>query len=259
VWLLVVLIIGVALGRVQNKFRDDGKVDPFSRLIQSMVNGPSSALDRSLTNSSNFFGSIGDGARLREQNARLSEELNAMRLYGDRERAWIIERAELRKLAALPAIPGRTPLPAVVLNFQLRENRMTISVGSRDGVEPNMPVLAGGGLVGVIQTVSPTSSQMNLITSPQLRVGVRILREPPELGIIRGDGFTKLNVEYMSSNSRTEVGDRVVTSGFGERIPAGIPVGQIVSIQREQEFGSRRATVVPDVTVGAVREVVVLR
>jgi cell shape-determining protein MreC len=63
----------------------------------------------------------------------------------------------------------------------------------------------------------------------------------------------------MDIQSNVQVGDRVVTSGYSEFIPAGIPIGRVVQIHNDLEFGTKRCQVFPNVQIGDVREVAILR
>jgi len=51
----------------------------------------------------------------------------------------------------------------------------------------------------------------------------------------------------------------VTTAGFSEKIPRAIPIGRVVQKAHDREFGVVRAQVFPNVQIGEVQEVIVLR
>ena len=78
-------------------------------------------------------------------------------------------------------------------------------------------------------------------------------------GLMHGEAPDRLTVEFLDMNAPIDIGDLVVTSGFSELIPRDIPIGRIVQVYKDDEFGTRVAQVFPAVSLGRVREVVVLR
>ena len=72
---------------------------------------------------------------------------------------------------------------------------ITINRGYLDGVRQEMVVTTGRGLVGMISTVSPHSSQVLLITDPRLPVSAMIqrTRDPVTVGIV-AVSYTHLDV-----------------------------------------------------------------
>lgn len=200
------------------------------------------------------------GARaLAAENASLRSQLAALRLYTQRERILLQEVDSLRKAIGLKGVGSRTRVPADIVGYYPHERRITLSVGRASGVRAGMPVVAGTGLLGVVHTVDAKTCQANLVWSPQVTVGAMVDRQPPEAGLLRGESPDALILDFLEGASKVEVGDWVVTSGFSEVIPRGIPIGRVVRMDNEPDFGKRRARVSPSVNLGSLREVFVLR
>jgi len=165
----------------------------------------------------------------------------------------------LRSLNDLPPVGGRNKVFATVTGYFALENRITISAGADRGLRAGLPVLTAEGLVGIIQTVDKGSSQVSLLTDPNRKVGALVInRDPPPLGIIRGENQALL-ILTVDSTSPVENGDTVSTSGFSDRIPRGIPIGKVNQVYSDPTTGSKRVEVFPNVALGNVREVVVLK
>lgn len=102
--------------------------------------------------------------------------------------------------------------------------------GSEAGIREGMPVVTGAGLVGRITLVTPGRSQVQLVTDPDFRVGVRVV-ETQELGTARGRGAGRslLVDTNINPDLGVEEGALLTTSGADRSaFPPSIPVGEVV-------------------------------
>jgi rod shape-determining protein MreC len=171
---------------------------------------------------------------LRRENSALKAERlqNNVRLQKLAELS--AENTRLRGLLNTPLIiDGRMMISEIIgtdpdpLRFILVINR-----GLTDGVFVGQMVLDDKGVVGQVLDVSAHSARILLICDKENAVSVRIERTGMR-GIAAGTGDSgRLSLEYVPNTADVKVGDRVFTSGLGERFPAGYPVGVISAIQR---------------------------
>ncbi len=137
-----------------------------------------------------------------------------------------------------------------------------IDLGSRDGVQTNMPALSPEGfLIGKISSVGLYKSRIILIGDPNCRVSARVENPAHDIGVLGAGGpldNSLVTLGYLSGGANLKSGQGVVTSGEGGIFPAGIPVGQIVDVQ-QVEFGLyTEARVKLDANLGALEQVWVL-
>jgi rod shape-determining protein MreC len=137
-------------------------------------------------------------------------------------------------------VPWKLKLARVVLRDPANWWRtVQIDLGSRDGIRENMAVLTPEGLVGRIQSVSLTRSQVVLVGDPNCKVSARVNNQTRDDGIIGASGpFDASLVEFthLERNANVKAGQEVVTSGNGGIFTNGIPIGKIVDV-RPAEFG----------------------
>jgi len=177
----------------------------------------------------------------------------------ERESVLLTDQVDrLRRTVGLPNY-GRKRVFAEVIGFFDYDNRLTIGVGADKGIAPGMPVVSSTGLVGLVQTVDKKRSQVQLISSPTLKIGVMIEGSDAVVGLLRGENASRLIWEVIDENAPLKVGDYVCTSGYGEMIPRGIRVGRVVEIMKDTEYGATRVFVVPSVKLIGVQEVLVLK
>jgi rod shape-determining protein MreC len=178
---------------------------------------------------------------LLKQNEQLRQENEQFRVQAMRLEGVERENARLRELLGWqPLQPWKLKLARVVLREPANWWRnVVIDLGSRDGVQVNMPVLTPEGLVGRVSNVWLTRSQVVLLGDPGCKVAVRVDSQTRDTGIIGPGGpLNKDLVElgYLSKASNLKPGQRVKTSGEGGVFPKGIPVGTILDWQ-QVEYG----------------------
>lgn len=250
--------LGFGLGQVQNFARESGKTDLFGRAVRAVASPPTRATNASLAWVGDLFAGVRDAKRLRQENDRLRAVEEAYKRYQVDYDALYDKYSALRAEVDYPLPTQRQRVFARIVEFMPFQNRVTIDRGGEHGIEPHTAVICAKGLVGLVDTVSARSSQVLLVTSPALRVPVKVLGEPDVPGLSRGETSKRLVIELFESEE-VHTGQMVVTSGFSRLVPAGIPVGTVIDSRDDPQFGVRRVFVHPSVDIGEVSEVVVVR
>lgn len=183
-----------------------------------------------------------------ELRARLAE-LEEARQENERLRA-LVDFAEERKFAKLGAEVIRRPV-------SIWEGVIVIDRGSDDGVEPGMPVIAAQGLVGQVADVSSNSATVRLISDQQSGVSV-IVQSTRTPGVVRGSVDGSLSLDFVDRAYLPVAGDVVITSGLGGVYPAGIVVGDVISVDDRHGELYPRIEVASRVPIGSIEEVFVL-
>lgn len=122
---------------------------------------------------------------------------------------------------------------------------VVLNKGVQDGVQVGQTVIDENGILGQIINVYPNTSRLLLITDEQQSVAVTIKRTG-QRAIVTGKGIpTALSLDYVFKTSDVRVGDELVSSGLGGRIPAGYRVGRVAHIQDAQAANFRSIDVTP--------------
>lgn len=120
---------------------------------------------------------------------------------------------------------------------------ITIDVGKADGIEVGMAVVSSGAMIGKIERVYDQSSDVFLVSDPEFRV-LAMTQDGRAKGIVRGQLGSGLRMEQIAQNEVIDVGEYVMTAG-SERVPKGLPVGTIESIDRSDNEIFQAANVKP--------------
>jgi rod shape-determining protein MreC len=163
------------------------------------------------------------------ENRRLKAELAQDRSLHDQLDALRLENARFRALMGIRTDP---PLPMVAARTVSEArgpfaNTMLADVGAERGVTEGNPVVTEHGLVGRVVGVSGSVSRVLMLTDPESRTPVLIVRTNGR-AILSGDGGPAPKLDYIRASSQLKEGDRILTSGDGGVIPRGLPVGTVV-------------------------------
>ncbi|MCS7023291.1 MAG: rod shape-determining protein MreC [Bryobacteraceae bacterium] len=201
-------------------------VTPLARLIE-MVRGSTTGFVR------DYFILL----NAREENQRLKEELQRIKLENHFLRSELSTAERARALAAFQErIPSRTIGARIIANSTGANSKVVyIDRGSVSGVRPGMGVITPDGIVGKIIAVYPTASQVMLITDPSFAAGV-ISEKARVHGTLKGQGHGTLIMDYVPTELRVEVGEKIFTSGDDRIFPKGLPVGEVKLVRPGRAF-----------------------
>lgn len=253
----VLLVLAIALGQFQNRARASGTSDPISSLTRKLVTPGVAMIDSAKAGTDAFWAHAVNASKSEIELRRLKQLEATYKVYAQTVEALRGEIDQLRKLAGMPNF-GRDRVPARITGYYPNENRITLSAGEHQGIKVGMPVVSAQGLVGIVQTVESDKSQLLTVTSPVVRYGATVVRDLGVPGLMKGQTPTRLVLDVLDTG-KIEVGDSVVTSGFSNRIPRGIPVGTVAEVVPDPSYGTRRVFVAPHVQIGPTLEVWILK
>jgi len=150
-----------------------------------------------------------------------------------------IAKAQLQQLLELVGIPfvGDTPRVHARVSYSGVGNfgeTIELDKGSSSGIERNMPVITGKGLIGKVVEVSDNRCVISLITSGNFKIGFSVVGTPA-VGIAQGTGSDGvLRGANLDARQAVSVGQIVVTSGLsGSPYPPNIPIGTIIALRTD--------------------------
>ena len=141
------------------------------------------------------------------------------------------DNIRLRKILSLQESSNNERILAAVISRKTGSwwRQIILNKGSRDGVEIGNIVLGPGGLLGIVKNTSLFTSSVNLITSPESKLGVWVDRiQINGLLVGLGDDFPSLIL--YSKDADIKVGDFVSSSPASTLLPPNIPIGIVQSI-----------------------------
>lgn len=198
---------------------------------------------------------INEGLTLR--NFYLERQVNQLsRLYGEATGdTAAADREELEALNRYKLIPAKV----VSNSLDKVDNLITINRGRVDGVETDMGVACGRGVVGVVYLVSDHYSVVLPVLNSKSRISCAI-RGRGYFGYLQwsgGDPATAY-VEDIPRHARFKRGDWVETNGYSSIFPPGVLVGKIEQVYNSRDGLSYRLKVRLATDFGNLRDVCVI-
>jgi len=204
-----------------------------------------------------LFGWFGDTARAKKERDQLKAQRDRLLEEVAGYRAALLENRQLYNLLQVDdnglqdyekrtvRIIGRPP-------NNLVSDRLQVNAGSGDGVHVGDAVLADGGLVGHVSTVTSGVSFVTLITDPSSTVAVKVLDDAGDFGLLKpsvGDPLDLL-AQLLPRRARIRLNDIVVTAGFrtsrlDSLYPPNVPVGRVTKADPEELQSQQQVHVSP--------------
>lgn len=261
--IIVVGIIGFSLRERTNLTVIEDFVHDAVGWTQNIVNKPIAFLDN-----------LGDNVK---EIKHVYEENQVLREHIDQLRQLEYENQELRKeITELNAALEKTESD-FLMNFQsiqasvIAKNKdqwskqVTINKGTEHGVEPNMAVITGKGMIGKVQSSSPFTSTVLLLNGFDRtnRISVNVDLEDEETdasGFIVGydEEKNQLIMELNERNDKIKEGQFVFSSGMGGLFPKGLEIGTITEVTPDKYQLTQLAYVEPSADLNEIHHVIVI-
>lgn len=143
-------------------------------------------------------------------------------------------------------------------------NTITINKGSYNGVEKDMVVINGQGLIGKVIRTTTFTSDVRLITTSNTnnKISVMVSNGDYSLyGLINSYDYEDnlLEVEGISNTKDVNIGDYVYTSGLGGVFPSGILIGKVSAITTDSYDLAKIIKVTPSIEFTDINYVSILK
>jgi rod shape-determining protein MreC len=259
---IAVAILCFALMFLSYQFGDE--LSPFKAAVGNIISPMQKGINTVGHSVFNGFEKIASLNKLEEENTRLKEENNVLSYEN---KILLQDKYELdrfrdlykldKKYADYPKVAARV-ISADPNNWF---NTFTIDKGSDDGIAVDMNVIAGNGLVGIIETVGKNHSIVRSIIDDSSSVSGMFLKTS-DICVVKGD-LEKLEkgvlpVELIKKDADIYDGYEVVTSNISPKYLQGILIGYISNITLDSNNLSKTADLTPAVDFENLQEVLII-
>lgn len=156
---------------------------------------------------------------------------------GGMQRLAALEDENRRLRALLDATAGRDFdfrfAELVQVSLDPYSHQVLIDRGAADGVFEGQAVIDGLGVMGQVESVTGGQARVRLISDPDHALPVQILRTGQRTVALGTGEPQRLSLPNLPTQADVREGDVLVTSGLGERFPAGFPVGEVTQLVRD--------------------------
>ncbi len=202
---------------------------------------------------------------LLEENERLKEQVDELTIQNTELQQDRYELNTLRELYELDEQYDdyeKTGARIIARDSGNWYHSFVINKGTNDGLEVDMNVIAGSGLVGRITEVGPDWSKVLSIIADNSNVSATLLSTEEHL-IVSGDlelysqGSIRFS-QLIDREGKVANGDKIVTSNISDKYLPGILIGYIENIDVDSNNLTKSGEVTPAVDFGHLDEVLVI-
>lgn len=244
--------------------------DAVANGINSIAGKAIIPITNGITSVGTFLSSGADEIRdlrtVRATNEELKERIAALEIENSK---LVEEKYELNTLRSLYELDQKyadySTVGARIIGKETSNwfSTFIIDKGSEDGIEVNMNVMAGSGLVGIVTQVGQNWAQVRSIIDDMSNVSATVLSTNNPV-IVTGDlalmdkGTIRFS-QLLDDEGLTVEGDLLVTSDISDKFLPGINIGYISSIDKDPNNLTKSGTVTPVVDFEHLDVVLVIK
>lgn len=163
----------------------------------------------------------------------LTSEVSPPLYTTDAIQVQVLNQAAAEHWRSRPTLGGGSHAGVRELALVLDDPRPLLDQGENQGVEADMPIFAGGTVVGKVARVGHFSSTLCRVTDPEFTGAARLARQTSTgtqygaAGVVLGDGTPECRLMRVPATEPVSEGDLVVT-GENEDTPAPQVYGSVV-------------------------------
>lgn len=199
-----------------------------------------------------------------DENKELKSKVDDLTEENNQLRQDTYELSRLRELYELDEkYPGYTKVGARIIEVTSDNWSKSFKVdkGSDDGIQKDMNVIAGGGLVGIVSDVGKNYSIIKTVIEDNNSVSGMLI-DTNDTCIVEGDielsdsGLIKLT--HFKSDITVRDGDKIVTSNISDKYLQGILIGYAKDVEPDSNNLTQSGYLVPAVDFNNLQEVLII-
>jgi rod shape-determining protein MreC len=256
-FIVIIIVCAVVLISLQLSGRYGG--DSLHNLVLRVLSPPQRVFHWAVASIRSVFQNYILLVDQKKENLRLQEEVHRLQIENDELRESVYAMERLRRLLQFKEQVPATMLSAEVIAYSPSAwfRTIVINKGNRDGVDKDMPVVTWEGVVGKVMRTSPGSSIILLVIDRNSSIDVLVQRTRAR-GLLEGDGGSRCRLQHVPRTDDIEAGDHLITSGLGGIFPKGIPMGDVVKVEKKEYGLFQEVEVRPSADFSRLEEVMVI-
>ena len=262
---ILVLLIILCAGLIVTSL----SLQSFSHTLQNYALTLVVPIQTGVNNVGKVFSGITDGFR---DSKELSEQLGALKKENaelkEENLRYSLMEDELHRLEDLYKLdreyPNYEKVAAEIVSKDPGNwySRFIVNKGSQDGIKPDMNVLAGGALYGIVTEVGPNWCAIRTIIDDESNISA-MTSSTSDICTVTGSllDFNQGTIRFyglQDENDRIIEGERIITSNISEKYLPGFTIGYVSFISKDANNLTKSGRIVPAADFSSVREVLIV-
>jgi rod shape-determining protein MreC len=243
--LSLLLLLSLILMFYGDKNENNAGIHVIAFALLDKINTPILALQQVL-NTEN------ENSLLRKENASLQMQLSQLKEMKQ-------ENGRLRELLGFKSMQTYRTIPAKVIGYnqQAGISAIQLEISGEAKIKKNMPVVNAQGLVGKVLQVSGHYATCQLVTDRNFSAAARVQRSRVE-AIYQAKEEEVGQLIGVHHRSDVQEDDVVVTSGMNSLFPAGLVLGTVTRIEKDERELFQKVYVKSAVEFDKLEEVLII-
>ena len=176
---------------------------------------------------SNYFSLKGINTALLEENTLLRNSLYQKTNFSFAQDSIVIDTVKYHQKYTF------TSAKIINNNYSKAFNFLTIDKGTASGLEKEMAVINGKGIIGFTDNLSPNYGRIQSILNKNTRINARL--KNGYFGTLKWNGLDYNIVQLIDipRQAPVKIGDTIETGGKSAIFPEGILIGQVIEINND--------------------------
>ncbi len=262
--LLIIMTI-VCLGLLFGTLSSDRVAAPIRTVTGYLVTPFQNGINKIGGWLSDHTAGLKDVKTLREENEELRLRVDELT---EQNNELLQKRGEAERLESLYELDqSYTEYEKVAANVISKDpgnwySTFVINKGKKDGIEPDMNVLANGALFGIVTEVGENWAQVRSIIDDESNVSAMVMHTNDTLmvtgSLLQMEEGRISFIQLRDPDNRVREGDAVVTSHISSKFLPGILVGYISELNEDPNKLTKSGSIIPTADFRSVREVLVI-
>ena len=258
--IIITIVILILIVIFSNREANTTFIESFANKLVMPIQNGLTYIKNKVSGNSTFFTDISnlksENEELKNKNSELEQSLRELENIKN-------ENETLKEYLNLTEKYGEyTTISGYIIDKDISNYSKTvvINVGSKDGVEENMAVIADEGLVGHVVSVTDSTAKVRTIIDTANSVSC-IMSTSNDSIVCKGtlESNSQIKAMYIPTDANIVQGDSIETSGLGGIYPKGIHIGNVKSIVSTQNITDRYAMVETAVDFNKLNTVLVVK
>ncbi len=255
---IILLLLLVVFSNIKNDVWSR-IVSPITKITMS-VQGGFASIKNKVSKNDSYFVSLDnlkkENEKLKEENESLKQKNMELESVKAENKTLKEQERLLNQYSEYNSVPGYI----IQRNFSNYSKTVTINLGKKQGIEPNMAVVAEKGLVGYVVSVEEESAKVQTIVDTASAVSA-VFNNTEKSLVTRGilDANSKVKGTYIDNDVVINEGDTIVTSGIGGIYPKNITIGKVKEIENTKNKSNRYVYIDTAVNFNEISDILVLK
>lgn len=240
-------------------------VKPFTNVVAFVVVPMQNGINTVGGWAGDHLGDFRSMKQLKKENAELKERVEQLTEVNQRLEVNASEAGELAGLLKLDEeYKDYKKIGARVISKGSGNwyETFVINKGTKDGVEVDMNVLSGTGLVGIVEEAGINYAKVRSIMDDDTNVSARSAKSK-DTCVVKGNSQMMqesgtIEVQYISKDAEMQNGEKLYTSHISSRYLPGLLIGTISDITMDSTNLTKSGKVTPVVDFTHIQQVLVI-